>query len=205
MYKRQVFDKHNQVLLYASPWPPAGIWSKKPVLSSGDLSGLKIRAWDASGTSTLKTAGAAAVQMSWADVVPQLSAGGIEAVLTSAEGGVNAKFWEVGLTHFNAINYSMSLNMTHVNKDAYNSLSSDQKAAVQAASQAASDAAWGALATRVSGNFKDMRANGITVAETVPSNFLGDLNSAGSNVYSDWLAKVGSTGQDILDAYNSKK
>ena len=84
-------------------------------------------------------------------------------------------------------------------------LSSDQKAAVQAASQAASDAAWGALATRVSGNFKDMRANGITVAETVPSNFLGDLNSAGSNVYSDWLAKVGSTGQDILDAYNSKK
>jgi hypothetical protein len=50
-----------------------------------------------------------------------------------------------------------------------------------------------------------MRANGITVAETVPSNFLGDLNSAGSNVYSDWLAKVGSTGQDILDAYNSKK
>ena len=98
----------------------------------------------------------------------------------------------------------MSLNMTHVNKDAYNSLSSDQKAAVQAASQAASDAAWGALATRVSGNFKDMRANGITVAETVPSNFLGDLNSAGSNVYSDWLAKVGSTGQDILDAYNSK-
>ena len=201
----KVFDKHNQVLLYASPWPPAGIWSKKPVLSSGDLSGLKIRAWDASGTSTLKTAGAAAVQMSWADVVPQLSAGGIEAVLTSAEGGVNAKFWEVGLTHFNAINYSMSLNMTHVNKDAYNSLSSDQKAAVQAASQAASDAAWGALATRVSGNFKDMRANGITVAETVPSNFLGDLNSAGSNVYSDWLTKVGSTGQDILDAYNSKK
>ena len=25
----KVFDKHNQVLLYASPWPPAGIWSKK--------------------------------------------------------------------------------------------------------------------------------------------------------------------------------
>ncbi len=53
---------------------------------SSNLSGLKIRAWDASGTRTLKTAGAAAVQMSWADVVPQLSSGGIEAVLTSAEG-----------------------------------------------------------------------------------------------------------------------
>ena len=30
--------------------------------------------------------------MSWADVVPQLSAGGIEAVLTSAEGGLMLNF-----------------------------------------------------------------------------------------------------------------
>ena len=95
--------------------------------------------------------------------------------------------------------------MTHVNKDAYNALSDSQKAAVQAASEAASNAAWGALANRVNQNFKDMRANGITVAETVPSAFLGDLNAAGDSVYSDWLSKVGSSGQKILDDYNKRK
>jgi len=199
-----VFAKHNQVLLYASPWPPAGIWSKKPVLSSSNLSGLKIRAWDASGTRTLKTAGAAAVQMSWADVVPQLSSGGIEAVLTSAEGGVNAKFWE-HLSHFNAINYSMSLNMTHVNKDAFDALSAEQKAAVMKAAEVAGDAAWAALAERVDQNYKDMRANGITVAETVPAGFLGELNAAGDGVYDDWLSKVGDTGKAILDEYKSRR
>jgi len=199
-----VFAKHNQVLLYASPWPPAGIWSKKPVLSSSNLSGLKIRAWDASGTRTLKTAGAAAVQMSWADVVPQLSSGGIEAVLTSAEGGVNAKFWE-HLSHFNAINYSMSLNMTHVNKDAFDALSAEQKAAVMKAAEVAGDAAWAALAERVGQNYKDMRANGITVAETVPASFLGELNAAGDGVYDDWLSKVGDTGKAILDEYKSRR
>ena len=199
-----VFAKHNQVLLYASPWPPAGIWSKKPVLSSSNLSGLKIRAWDASGTRTLKTAGAAAVQMSWADVVPQLSSGGIEAVLTSAEGGVNAKFWE-HLSHFNAINYSMSLNMTHVNKDAFDALSAEQKAAVMKAAEVAGDAAWAALAERVGQNYKDMRANGITVAETVPASFLGELNAAGDGVYDDWLSKVGDTGKSILDEYKSRR
>ncbi len=199
-----VFAKHNQVLLYASPWPPAGIWSKKPVLSSSSLSGLKIRAWDASGTRTLKTAGAAAVQMSWADVVPQLSSGGIEAVLTSAEGGVNAKFWE-HLSHFNAINYSMSLNMTHVNKDAFDALSAEQKAAVMKAAEVAGDAAWAALAERVGQNYKDMRANGITVAETVPAGFLGELNAAGDGVYDDWLSKVGDTGKAILDEYKSRR
>ena len=199
-----VFAKHNQVLLYASPWPPAGIWSKKPVLSSSNLSGLKIRAWDASGTRTLKTAGAAAVQMSWADVVPQLSSGGIEAVLTSAEGGVNAKFWE-HLSHFNAINYSMSLNMTHVNKDAFDALSAEQKAAVMKAAEVAGEAAWAALAERVGQNYKDMRANGITVAETVPAGFLGELNAAGDGVYDDWLSKVGDTGKAILDEYKSRR
>ena len=199
-----VFAKHNQILLYASPWPPAGIWSKKPVLSSSNLSGLKIRAWDASGTRTLKTAGAAAVQMSRADVVPQLSSGGIEAVLTSAEGGVNAKFWE-HLSHFNAINYSMSLNMTHVNKDAFDALSAEQKAAVMKAAEVAGDAAWAALAERVGQNYKDMRANGITVAETVPAGFLGELNAAGDGVYDDWLSKVGDTGKAILDEYKSRR
>jgi TRAP-type C4-dicarboxylate transport system substrate-binding protein len=200
----EVFAKHNQVLLYASPWPPAGIWSKKPVLSKSDLSGLKIRAWDASGTRTLKTAGAAAVQMSWADVVPQLSAGGIEAVLTSAEGGVNAKFWE-HLSHFNAINYSMSLNMTHLNKDAYDALDADQKKALMKASEAASKAAWSALSRRVDQNYKDMRANGIEVAEKVPAEFLGDLNAAGESVYSDWLSKVGKPGESILDEYKKSR
>jgi TRAP-type C4-dicarboxylate transport system substrate-binding protein len=152
----------------------------------------------------LQTAGAAAIQMSWADVVPQLASGGIDGVLTSAEGGTNAKFWE-HLTHFSAINYSMSLNMTHVNKDAYDALSDDQRAALSTAAQAASDAAWGALATRVSENFAEMEANGITVIKDVPSEFLGLLSTSGESVYSDWLKKVGADGEAILAAYRAQR
>ena len=57
-------------------------------------------------------------------------------------------------------------------------------------------------------NIKELElipADSAFLDKKIKPNFLGDLNSAGSNVYSDWLAKVGSTGQDILDAYNSKK
>ena len=203
-YYEAVFARNNQILLYASPWPPAGIWAKKPIVSGDSLAGVKVRAWDASGTSTLKTAGAAAIQMSWADVVPQLASGGIDGVLTSAEGGTNAKFWE-HLSHFSAINYSMSLNMTHVNKDAYDSLSKDQRAALNTAAKAASDAAWGALANRVAQNYSDMEANGITVIREVPADFLALLSKSGESVYSDWLKKVGSDGEAILAAYRSKR
>ncbi len=197
----EVFARNNQVLLYASPWPPAGIWAKKAVDSTEALKGLKIRAWDASGTATLQGAGAAAIQMSWADVVPQLATGGIEAVLTSAEGGTNAKFWDQGLTHFSAVNYSMSLNMTHVNRDAWDALTDDHRAALMTAAQAASDMAWGALANRVAENYAEMRANAITVVEPVPADFLAALSGAGEEVYADWIGKVGDVGQKILDNY----
>ncbi|MCY4302063.1 MAG: TRAP transporter substrate-binding protein [Aestuariivita sp.] len=199
----EVFARNNQILLYASPWPPAGIWAKKAVDSKEALKGLKIRAWDASGTKTLQGAGAAAIQMSWADVVPQLTTGGIDAVLTSAEGGTNAAFWDQGLTHFSAVNYSMSLNMTHVNKDAWDALTDEQRMALMSAAEAASEAAWGALDTRVAENYSEMQANGITVVEPVPADFLAALSEAGELVYADWLEKAGDAGQKILDEYRA--
>lgn len=200
----EVFARNNQILLYASPWTPAGIWAKHPISSAEELAGVKIRAWDASGTSTLINAGAAAIQMSWGDVVPQLSSGGIDAVLTSADGGTNAKFWE-HLSNFSAINYSMSLNMTHVNKDAWDALTDDQRDALRAASQAAGNAAWGALATRIDKSYAEMEANGITITREVPTEFLAELSTAGEQVYADWLGKVGPVGQDILDEYREQR
>lgn len=203
-YYDKVFEANNQILLYASPWPPAGIWANKPITSVEDLQDLKIRAWDASGVITLKAAGAAPIQLSWADVVPQLATGGIDAVLTSAEGGANSKFWE-HLSNFSAVNYSMNLSMTHINADVYNSLSEDQQAAVQKAAQIASDMAWAALGERVAQNYADMEAHDVTVTRKVPDEFLAALAKAGQNVYADWLEKMGPEGQEILDAYNDAR
>lgn len=93
-YYQKVFAQNGQVLLYASPWPASGIWSKEPVTSKQELTNLKIRTYDKNGTLTLREAGAAPVKLSWADVVPQLSTGGIQAVLTSADAGASGKFWE---------------------------------------------------------------------------------------------------------------
>lgn len=195
-----VFAENNQILLYASPWPAAGIWADEPVTSSEVLAGMRVRAWDAAGTTTLVNAGASAIQLPWADVVPQLASGGIEAVLTSAEGGTNAEFWE-HLSNFTAINYSTSLNMTHVNADAWNDLTDDQRAILLEAAEAASDAAWGGLNDLVAQNYASMEANGMTITTDVPAEFLASLTEAGQSVYDDWLADVGPVGQAILDAY----
>lgn len=197
-----IFADNNQKLLWASPWPPSGIWAKKPVDSDTAISNLKIRTYDANGTITLQQAGAAPIQLSWADVVPQLSTGGIEAVLTSAEGGTNAKFWE-HLSHFTEVNYAMPLNMAHINLDTWEGLSSDQQAAVLEAAKAAEDYVWQTVETRTADNYAAMKDAGMTVVTGVGDDYLAALNAAGAKARDEWLAKTGDKGSAILEAFNN--
>src|SRR3546814_6903319 len=44
----QRLDKQGVVLIYGSPWPPQGIYTKKPVARLADLEGTRFRAYSAS-------------------------------------------------------------------------------------------------------------------------------------------------------------
>jgi TRAP-type C4-dicarboxylate transport system substrate-binding protein len=202
-YYQKVLKKSNQILLYASPWPPSGLWAKKPVRSLEDLKNLKMRTYDPNGTITFKNAGAAPIQLSWSDVVPQLGTGGIEAVLTSAEGGVSSKFWDL-LSHFSEINYSSPLNMIHMNADAFAGLPKDLQKAVMDAADMANENAWKAAYGRVQQNYKDMKANGMTVVTDVPADFLNSLAEAGKPAVEEWLQKMGGDGEKILSDYRKQ-
>ncbi len=199
----KVFAANNQKLLYASPWTPSGIWAKRPVDGMGPLKNLKIRTYDANGTITLKAAAAAPIQLSWADVVPQLGTGGIDAVLTSAEGGVNSKFWE-HLNHFTEINYAMPLNMVHINLDTFNGLSPDLKKAVLEAAEETSAVNWKGLDERRQRNYATMKSNGVTVVTGVSSAYLKALSDAGQGALDEWLSKTGGKGQAIIAEYRKK-
>jgi len=136
--------------------------------------------------------------------VPQLSTGGIDAVLTSAESGTNAKFWEQ-LSHFTEINYAMPLNMLHINLDVFDGLTPELQQAVVEAAEATSERNWQAVLKRVDENYAEMQQNGLTVVTDVPQDYLEALNEAGREALDDWLAKTGEKGQAIIQAYTAKK
>ncbi len=202
-YYEDVFKKHNQKLLVAAPWPPSGMWGKKPLDGLGAIKNLRIRTYDPNGTKTLKAAGASPIQLSWADVVPQLATGGIVAVLTSAEGGVNAKFWE-HMSHFTEINYASPLSMTHMNMDAYNKLSADLKKAVDQAAKETEDRQWKSVVNRRANNYKTMQGQGMTVVTGVSKGYLSSLSKAGKQAHSDWQNKMGERGAKILADYRKR-
>lgn len=196
----EVLGQANQVLLYTAPWPPSGIWAGKAVDSLDVLKGLKIRSYDTNSTLTMSTLGASPVQLSWGDVIPQLAANGIEAVLTSAEGGVGAQFWE-HLNHFTEINYAMPLSMATLNKDEFDGLTDEQKKAVMEAAKAAEDFAWEALSNRTSHNYEVMKENGVTVVSDLDPGYVSALIAGGQPARDGWLAEVGERGKAIIDDF----
>ncbi|MBB3142017.1 TRAP transporter substrate-binding protein [Halomonas organivorans] len=199
----KVFEDNDQILLYASPWPASGIWAEKPVTSMEALDGLKIRSYDRSGTATLVNAGAAPVKLSWADVVPQLATGGIEAVLTSAEAGANGSFWE-HLSDFNAIQYAVPLNMVHMNRDAFESLSEDDQQAVLQAARETDAHNWDVVKERVAENYAQLEEHGVTIHDPVPEVFHDALAEAAQPVVDDWIDSTGERATRILDAFHQE-
>lgn len=196
----EVLAGSNQILLYTAPWPPSGIWADKPVDSLDALKGLKIRSYDTNSTLTMSELQASPVQLAWGDVVPQLAANGISAVLTSAEGGVGAQFWD-HLNHFTEINYAMPLSMATLNKDAFDSLSDDQKKAVLDAARAAEDFAWAALADRTTQNYATMKEKGVTVVSGLGEGYVSALIAGGQKARDGWVAEIGPKGQAIIDEF----
>ncbi len=185
------FEKGNQMLVLAVPFPPVGIWARQPVTNLEELGEIRIRTYDKTSTVALKAAGANAVQLSWADIIPALTTGTIDSVLTAGEGGVLSSFYE-HMDHFNAINYVAGTQMFHMNRDVFDSLSPELQETILEVASATEDEAWEAIKDRVDASYVRMRDAGVTIlAESdMQDGFLPSLREASTVVFNEWRDKM---------------
>lgn len=203
-YYEEVFEDNDQILLYASPWPPSGIWSKTAIANQSDLENLKIRTFDRNGTETFRNVGASPVSLSWGDVVPQLATGGISAVLTSAEAGANGSFWE-HQNHFSAVQYAIPLNMVHMNKAVFDSLSAEQQQALLEAANLTDQHNWAAVEVRTEENYQTLGEHDVAISDPVSADLLNALSEASTSVVENWLENTGDMGQSILTEFRGEQ
>ena len=195
------FAKGGQKYLLGAPWTPVGIWSQKKITDAEGLENLKIRSYDKTGTLTLKNAGAAAIQLSWADVVPALSTGTIEAVLTSDEGGLSAKFYEY-MDHFHHVGFTMGTNMIHMSQAEFDALSPELQQAVLDAAAEVEQESWANINDRIALNIKRLEENGVTSVMDVPASFIQHLRDSGDPVTAEWRERFGEEeAAKIFEAY----
>jgi TRAP-type C4-dicarboxylate transport system substrate-binding protein len=189
-------------LLYLTPWPPSGIWSKAPLKTPSDLSRLSIRTYDKISSEVFSSVGAKATLISFADTMPRLADGSINAVLSSGDGGAGRKLWEF-LPYFSEITYSLPLSVAGVNQALYDGLSPDLREAVDAAGRQTEIELWLSLSTRLQENYQSMRQNGVTI-DSNPA-IVEALKSGAAAAQGAWCTRSGPTCNQILDAFTAGK
>ena len=196
-------EGYNQVLVSAGIFPPSGIWSRKPVEDLAALQGLKIRAFDLSSLETFSGAGAAAINMNWGDVMPALSSGAIDAVVTSADLGINSGLNDY-LPSFTEINWAIPISVVTINKDVWDGLPEDLQQAITEAGAETTKRTFARLSVQVGENYDAMRAKGVAVIDKPNPDLREKLVESAKPFIEEWRKTAGENAV-ILDEYNAKR
>ena len=200
----KIFEQNDQIALFAAPSPPSGIHSRMVLDNVEAFKGLRIRTFDRISTTTMANAGCSPLQVAWADVVPLLSTGALDAMLTSADGGASISVWDF-LGHFTELNYSSALYIAHVNRFEFEALSPRVQDAIMSLCRATDDYAWKTMGELVEAGYAKLRENGTQVNTNPPKAVFDLLATAGDTAKTEWLARVGDRGAAILEAFEASR
>lgn len=193
--------REGQILLFATPWPPTGVWATKPIVSPADIEGLAIRVYDATGVAVFTAAGAKPMNLTFADTMPRVVDGSITAVLSSGDGGAGRRLWD-HLRHFTEINYAVPLSLATLNDAVHGALPPDLREAVGRAALATEARQWQLLETRLAENYARMAANGVTItrAASLSAELRASLSSGAGDAIGAWKMQVGPDAARLLAA-----
>ena len=86
--------EQGMMVLYAVPWPPQGIYVKKPMASAADLKGMKWRAYSPATARIAELVGAQPVTVQAAELSQALATGVVESMMSSGSTGADTKLYE---------------------------------------------------------------------------------------------------------------
>ncbi|MCB5174868.1 MULTISPECIES: TRAP transporter substrate-binding protein [Microvirga] len=187
------------MLLYATPWPPQGIFAKKDINTVEDMKGLKWRAYNVGTARIAELVGAQPVTIQAAELAQALATGAVNSFMSSSATGYDTKVWE-SLSHFYDTQAWLPKNMVFVNKAAFDALDKPAQEAILAAAKKAEERGWQMAQDKTKWYMEQLAAKGMKVQPPSPELKAG-FQKIGDQLTQDWLNKAGSEGQAIVDAY----
>ncbi|MBX9960555.1 MAG: TRAP transporter substrate-binding protein [Burkholderiaceae bacterium] len=187
-------------LLYAVPWPPQGIYTKKPINSVADLKGVKWRAYSPATGRIAELVGAQPVTVQAAELSQALATGVVEATMTSGATGVDSKLFE-HLKYYYDTQAWLPKNAVIVNKKAFDALDKSAQDAVLKAAAAAEARGLAASQRINTETLAKLQANGMQVVTPSPA-LKAELKKIGDTMLKEWLEKAGADGTTLVNAYS---
>ncbi len=191
--------EQGMMVLYAVPWPPQGIYSKKPLASAADLKGIKWRAYSPATSRIAELVGAQPVTVQAAEVSQAFATGVTESMMSSGSTGWDSKLYE-HVKYWYDTQAWLPKNAVLVNKAAFDALDAATKAAVMKAGADAETRGWAASKKANGETLDKLKANGMQILPPTPQ-LKADMKKVGDTLLKEWLEKSGTEGKQLVDAF----
>lgn len=198
MFEKKLAEQ-GMLPLYAVPWPPQGVYSKKPLASGADMKGIKFRAYNPATARLAELLGAQPVTVQAAEVSQAFATGVAESMISSGSTGADAKLHEHVKQWYDTQAW-LPKNVILVNKKAFEALDKPSQDALLKAAAAAEDRGLAASKKANGESLDKLRAGGMQILPP-PAALSADLKKAGEVMLKEWLDKAGLDGKALVDAY----
>jgi len=191
--------EQGMMLLYSVPWPPQGIYVKKPIASAADLKGVKWRAYSPATARIAELVGAQPVTVQAAELSQAMATGVVESYMSSGSTGYDTKTYE-HIKYWYDTQAWLPKNAVIVNKAAFDALDAPTKQAVLKAGADAEARGW-TVSKAKNDEYKDLlKKNGMNIVAP-PAALTADMKKVGDTMLKEWLDKAGPEGQAVVDAF----
>jgi TRAP-type transport system periplasmic protein len=201
--QRPLFDRklaeQGLIALFAVPWPPQGVYSKKPLASAADLKGVKWRAYNPATSRIAELVGAQPVTVQAAEVSQAFATGVAESMMSSGSTGWDAKLHE-HVKYWYDTQAWLPKNVVLVNKAAFDALDAPTKAALLKASADAETRGLAASKKANTESLDKLKGGGMNILPPPPQ-LSADMKKVGETLLKEWLDKAGPEGKALIDTY----
>jgi TRAP-type C4-dicarboxylate transport system substrate-binding protein len=187
------------MVLFAVPWPPQGIYSKKEISDVADMKGLSWRVYNAGTQRIAEIVDAYPVTIQAADLKQALATGLINAFMSSGATGYDVKAWE-SMGYFYDTQAWLPKNVTFMNRAAFDQVDKPTQETMLKVAAAAEARGWWRSQDKTEWYMEQLVANGMKVLP--PSRALkSGLQQIGERLTGEWLMTAGADGQAVIEAY----
>jgi TRAP-type C4-dicarboxylate transport system substrate-binding protein len=191
--------KQGMLLLFSVPWPPQGIYSKKPLNTMADMKGLKFRSYSPATARIAELVGAQPVTIQAAEIPQALATGVMESMISSGATGYESKIFE-HVKNFYDTQAWLPKNAVIANKKAFDALDKASQSALLKAAAAAEPRGWKVSEEKTNWYVDQLRKSGMSIAKPSADLTTG-FKKVGDQMLTDWLKKSGADGKTVIDAY----
>jgi TRAP-type C4-dicarboxylate transport system substrate-binding protein len=195
--------KQGMRLLFAVPWPPQGIYTKRTLNSVADMKGLKWRAYSPATAKIAELVGAQPVTVQAAEVSQALATGVVDSYMSSGATGFDSKTYE-HIKNWYDTQAWLPKNAIIVNAKAFDALDKPAQQAVLKAAAEAEARGWKLSEEKNSWYVEQLKAKGMVIVK--PSEQLtADLRRVGNVLLAEWQRKAGDEGKKVIEAYRNQQ